>query len=83
MAHPLPYPLGQGLAYLSLKGAILLENRFEKIYSQGVLSVMEIWLDKATGVQYLYRENGTSGGMCPLLGRDGQPLLIDQQNFTI
>ncbi len=57
-----------------------MEDRFEKIYSQGSLvNVMEIWLDKATGVQYIYRQNGNSGGLTPLLDREGKPLLIDQE----
>ncbi len=57
-----------------------MEDRFEKIYSQGSLvNVMEIWLDKATGVQYIYRQNGNSGGLTPLLDREGKPLLIDKE----
>ncbi len=55
-----------------------MEERFEKIYSQGFASVIEVWLDKATGVQYIYRQNGSSGGLTPLLDRDGKPLLLDQ-----
>ena len=27
-------------------------ERFEKIYSQGTMNVMEIWVDKETGVNY-------------------------------
>ena len=30
------------------------EERFEKIYSQGALTTTEIWVDKETGVNYLY-----------------------------
>lgn len=30
-------------------------NRFEKIYSQGAMSTIEIWVDKETGVNYLFR----------------------------
>jgi len=56
-----------------------LEDRFEKIYSQGFASVIEIWLDRATGVQYIYRQNGSSGGLSPLLDREGKPLLIDKE----
>ena len=37
------------------------EKRFEKIYSQGAGSV-EIWVDKETGVNYLYHANGYGGG---------------------
>ena len=30
------------------------DQRFEKIYSQGSMNVTEIWVDKETGVNYLY-----------------------------
>ena len=30
-------------------------ERFENVYSQGGLSTMEIWVDKETGVNYLFR----------------------------
>ncbi len=57
-----------------------MEDRFEKIYSQGgIVSRLEIWLDKATGAQYLWRENGNCGGLTPLLDREGKPLLIDKE----
>ena len=50
------------------------DNRFEKVYSQG-LGAMEIWVDKETGVNYLYHQSGYSGGMTPLLDRDGKPVV--------
>ena len=37
-------------------------QRFEKIYSQGTMSVTEIWVDKETGINYLYHASGYSGG---------------------
>ena len=51
------------------------EKRFEKVYSQGVIDVMEIWVDKETGVNYLYHYSGNSGGLTPLLDRDGKPVI--------
>jgi hypothetical protein len=51
------------------------EKRFEKIYSQGVLETQQIWVDKETGVNYLYMTNGQTGGLTPLLGRDGKPVI--------
>ncbi len=52
------------------------DNRFEKIYSQGGFTrVMEIWVDKKTGVNYLCTQSGYSGGMTPLLNRDGTPVV--------
>lgn len=50
-------------------------NRFEKIYKQGTFEVMEIWVDKETGVNYLFRQSGYSGGLTPLLDRDGKPVI--------
>lgn len=50
-------------------------ERFEKIYSQGITNVMEIWLDKETGVNYVFHASGYAGGMTPLLDRDGKPVI--------
>ena len=51
------------------------EKRFEKVYYQGGLTSVEILLDKETGVQYLYRESGYSGGLTVLVDAEGKPLL--------
>lgn len=51
------------------------EKRFIKTYTQGKLSTMEIWVDVKTGVNYLYRAEGYTGGMTPLLNRDGTPVV--------
>ena len=53
-------------------------ERFENVYSQGGLSTMEIWVDKETGVNYLFRTEGYAGGMTPLLDRDGKPVNFKQ-----
>ena len=50
-------------------------ERFEKIYSQGVMSTVEIWVDKDTGVNYIFRQDGHSGGMTVLLDKDGKPVV--------
>ena len=49
-------------------------NRFEKVYSLGMGSV-EIWVDRETGVNYLYKQSGYSGGLTVLLDRDGKPVI--------
>ena len=51
------------------------EERFEKVYSQGAVNVMEIWVDKETGVNYVFHVSGYAGGMTPLLDRDGKPVV--------
>lgn len=50
-------------------------ERFEKIYSQGAVNVTEIWVDKETGVNYVFHICGNAGGMTPLLDRDGKPVV--------
>lgn len=50
-------------------------DRFEVVYSQGTLNVMEIWVDRETGVNYLYHASGYSGGLTPLLDCDGKPVV--------
>ena len=50
-------------------------ERFQKVYTQGVLSMMEIWVDTQTGVQYLFHRDGNAAGFTPLLGSDGKPLV--------
>ena len=50
------------------------EKRFEKVYSQG-LSSFEIWVDRQTGVNYLYHSSGYAGGLTVLLDKDGKPII--------
>ena len=50
------------------------EKRFEKVYSQGAGSV-EIWIDKETGVNYLYRSGGYGGGLTVLVDSTGKPIV--------
>ena len=51
------------------------KERFEKVYTQGTLNVTEIWVDKETGVNYVFHASGYAGGMTPLLDRDGKPVV--------
>ena len=51
------------------------EDRFVKTYSQGSLNVTEIWVDKQTGVNYLFHAGGYAGGLTPLLKADGTPVI--------
>ena len=41
-------------------------ERFQKIYSQGIVSVMEIWVDTETGVHYLFHRDGNGAGFTPV-----------------
>lgn len=54
-------------------------DRFIRIYTQGdTLSQasthhFEIWVDRITGVNYIYcSEMGSCGGITPLIGSDGK-----------
>ena len=42
---------------------------------QGTLNVMEIWVDKETGVNYVFHASGYAGGMTVLLDREGKPVV--------
>ena len=55
-------------------------QRFEKVYTQGAMTTTEIWVDKETGVNYLFHACGTAGGMTPLLDRDGKPIVSPIMN---
>lgn len=53
------------------------DDRFFKVYSQGgaLSSLNEVWVDKRTGVNYLFHVNGYAGGLTPLLNADGKPVV--------
>ena len=52
-------------------------DRFQKIYRQGTgfASVMEIWVDSKTGVNYLWHKDGYGAGLTPLLDENGKPVV--------
>ena len=51
------------------------DSRFVKVYSDGAFGSNEIWVDKLTGVNYLFHAAGYAGGLTPLLNRDGTPVV--------
>ena len=55
-------------------------ERFEKVYSQGAVNVTEIWVDKETGVNYMFHASGYAGGMTPLLDREGKPVITTAES---
>lgn len=57
------------------------DERFIRIYSQGTLNVTEIWVDTYTGVNYLWHECGSSGGLTPLLNSNGEVVITDNVEF--
>lgn len=54
------------------------KKRFKKIYSQGTVNVLEIWVDRATGVNYLFTGEGYAGGLTVLLDKDGKPVITPE-----
>ena len=56
------------------------EKRFIKTYSQGAGST-EIWVDKETGVNYLFVSQGYAGGLTPLLKPDGTPVVTPVSKY--
>ncbi len=51
-------------------------KRFETVYQEStMLTEKTIFVDKATGVNYLYIANGIGGGLTPLLDSDGKPVV--------
>ena len=54
------------------------DERFIRTYSQGNAFgiVTQIWVDKQTGVNYLFQAfSGAGGGLTPLLKPDGTPVI--------
>ena len=56
------------------------EKRFIKIWSDGAFGSNEIWVDKQTGVNYLFHASGYAGGLTVLLNRDGTPVVTPIPN---
>ena len=51
-------------------------KRFETVYQEStLLTEKTIFVDKETGVNYLYIANGTGGGLTPLLDSNGKPVV--------
>ena len=50
------------------------EERFIKVHSENLGGEM-IFVDKVTGVNYLFVSSGYAGGLTPLLNRDGTPVV--------
>ena len=50
-------------------------ERFKKVYSQGVVVVLEIWVDTETGVNYVFHRDGNASGFTPLLDKEGKPII--------
>ena len=53
-------------------------DRFKKVYRQGTIEVVEIWVDTETGVNYLFQRNGNASVLTPLLDKNGKPVVSSE-----
>ncbi len=52
------------------------DKRFEIIHKESTLTVTTyIIRDADTGANYIYHGSGYGGGLTPLLGKDGKPVI--------
>ena len=76
--------LGQPLFEVWQKLCVVIDEkyemeRFKKVYQQGAIDVVEIWIDTETGVNYVFHRNGNAAGFTPLLDKEGKPVVTPQQ----
>lgn len=50
-------------------------ERFEVVYTQGKINVVEVLVDRETGVNYVCRKDGYAGGMTVLVDAEGKPVV--------
>ena len=69
---------------IGAKEAFMKENgkRFLKIYSQGMMEGIQIWVYWEKGVQYLFQFSGYSGGVTPLLDAKGAPVILTAEELA-
>lgn len=61
------------------------ESRFfKKELEKTVLTLTQIWIDKETGVNYLYYFDGTitHGGLTVFFGKDGKPVITPPEELA-
>ena len=60
------------------------DKRFVKVYSQSgfIDNSMAIYVDKITGVNYLFTASGYAGGLTVLLDRNGKPVITSVSSLT-
>jgi len=51
------------------------DKRFIRVYTQGTMRGTEIWVDRQTGVNYLFHQAGYSGGLTVLVDAEGKPVI--------
>jgi hypothetical protein len=54
---------------------VKISDRFVKVYSQGKLNGIQIWVDKETGVNYVFAFDGYAGGLTVRVDAEGKPVV--------
>jgi len=58
------------------------DERFVTTYKKTTMvTETKILVDRETGVNYLYHQSGSSGGLTPLLDREGRPIVTSTLDF--
>ena len=57
------------------------KDRFVRVYSQGKLDAILIFVDRETGVNYMFNKVGYAGGLTPLLDSDGKPIITPPEEL--
>ena len=59
-----------------------MNHRFKRILREGdIRGQNEIWIDTETGVNYLYHTAGYTGGLTPLLDKDGHVVVTPKEEI--
>lgn len=61
------------------------EERFVKTYSQSggfTGNSMAVYVDRETGINYLFSASGYAGGLTVLLDRNGKPVITSVSSLT-
>lgn len=56
------------------------EERFIRVYSEN-LGAEQILIDKKTGVNYLFVQNGHAGGLTVLVDANGKPVVTSVSQY--
>ena len=56
------------------------EERFIRVYSEN-LGAEQILIDKKTGVNYLFVQNGYAGGLAVLVDANGRPVVTSVSQY--
>ena len=66
-----------------LRGIYMENKRFEITETAGSVKGFYVVVDRETGVNYLVAKFGTGGGICPLIDKDGKPIIKGRQQGVL